>query len=270
MQVRRPKFDFTSTPAHWAANPEFAQYVNAPSVWIPSLERFLNRVLTRASRDLGDTTPEERAVKQDIKIFIRQESVHLATHEAFNEVLSRSGYDIEPFVDEAKAEFDRLYETKSLGFLCAYCEGFETMGPPGALAWLDEMEDLLEGADAEVVRLWKWHLMEEYEHRTVCHDVFHAVHGGYFLRVYGFWFQFFQLSGFTRKVMAHLLERDRAAMSPAEVKASKRRLRRVTWRLGLAMAPRLLKAMLPWYTPRKVAEPKMFRSYRDSIEARLA
>jgi len=171
MRVRKPDVDFSQTSARWAPHGEFAQQMNASSLWIPHLERFLNRVMSQANAKLDASNPRHARLKADIRTFIRQEGNHTALHAAFNAILPRAGYDIAHFERHFEAEFKRLLATKSFKFLCAYCEGFETLGPPMALVWLDEIEDLIGNADQNVVTLWKWHLMEEYEHRTVCHDV---------------------------------------------------------------------------------------------------
>jgi len=270
MKVRRLSIDFSGTPAHWAAVPEFAQMMNASSLWIPPLERFLNQVMARAAGTLKDDDPQTARIRADVRTFIRQESNHYAMHGAFNAVLPNNGYDVKEFELLFEAQFKKLLSTKSLPFLCAYCDGFETLGPPSALIWLDEIGDLLEGARPEVIKLWKWHLMEEYEHRTVCHDVYHAVHGGYFLRVYGMFFHYFQMANFTGMVLNRLLKRDRQDLTKAEVKASRRRARRVALRIAWLTWSRALKALSPFYTPLKAREPQMFRSYMAAIEAELA
>jgi len=269
MKVRRPRFDFSKTPAHWSRIPEHAQACNASSLWIPYLERFLNRVLTMVlsqHKDSGKICPELRG---EVRTFIRQESNHYSLHDQYNTILKCGKYDLSRFEALFEAEFHKLLDTKSIAFLTAYCEGFEALGPPAALSWLGEIEDLLEGARPEVANLWKWHLMEEYEHRTVCHDVFHAVHGGYFMRVYGFLYQLRQLGNFTKMVRDYLLEVDRAEMTPEERDASIKREKMVSRRIkGLTMW-RLLNVFSPFYTPRKAPEPVMFRSYMAELEAAL-
>lgn len=268
MRVRRPQFDFSATPARWAEVGEFAQQMNASSLWIPYLERFLNRVMAQAVSKLGDD-PKNAGLKGDVRLFIRQEANHYTSHGAFNEILTRAGYDVAAFEKHFAEEFERIYTTKSFKFLLAYCEGFETIGPPSALVWLDEIEDLLAGADPEVVRLWKWHLMEEYEHRTVCHDVFHAFGGGYFLRLYGFFYQLRHLGGFSRMVREHLFERDSEGMTPAEAREMRRRSKRVSRRITRLALPRLLRALSPFYNPRRLPEPKAYRGYMAKVEAAL-
>jgi len=270
MKVRRPVLDFSETPAHWAKIPEFAQSYNASSLWIPHLERFLNKVMARAASEMKGTDPETIRIKDDIRTFIRQEANHYSLHASFNEILPRNGYDVAAFERHFIAEFERLFTTKSLAFLCAYCEGFETLGPPGALTWLGGMEDLIEGARPEVVSLWKWHLVEEFEHRTVCHDVFHALFGGYFMRIYGFLYQFFHLKGFSKQVRQYLLECDRAKMTEAERAESLAREKAHSKRFARMMLPRLFKVFSPFYTPRNAEEPRLYRSQMAKIESQLS
>jgi len=270
MKVRRPDLDFSRTPARWSPDGEFAQAFNSSSLWIPSLERFLNRVLARVLAQYRDDERLTPKLREEMRIFIRQEANHTALHDSFNSILTREGYDVEPFLKLFDEEFERLLQTKSLAFLTAYCEGFETFGPPAAIAWLDEMEDMLAGARPEVVGLWKWHLLEEYEHRTVCHDVFHLVHGGYFLRVYGFFYQMFHLGGFSKRVRKHLLAMDRAKMTTAEVTESIRREKAVARYQTRRFLPRLFSILSPFYTPYKSPEPREWKAYRDQLESGLA
>lgn len=269
MKARRPVLDFSTTPAHWAPNHEYAQSCNSSSLWIPYLERFLNRVLAKALSRLKESGKLGEELRADVRMFIRQESNHYALHDEYNAILTRSGYDVARFEAMFEAEFEKLFQSKSIAFLTAYCEGFESLGPPAALTWLDESEDLLKGARPEVAALWKWHLMEEFEHRAVCHDVYHAVHGGYFLRIYAFLYQLRQLQSFSRMVRSYLLEVDREGMSPEERQASIEREKAVDRRTKRHMLPRLLKVFSPFYSPRNAPEPQMYRQYMAQVEAAL-
>jgi uncharacterized protein len=269
MRARRPDFDFSNTPAHWARNAELAQFFNAASRPMPHLERFLNRVMAKAAATIKGDDPNTQKLREEIRIFIRQEANHYSLHDAYNAIVPRAGYDVAAVDAHIAEEYERLWRTKSLPFCLAYCEGFETMGPPFAEILLGGIEDLLEGADAQVVGLWKWHLMEEFEHRTVCFDAFQAVHGGYFLRIYGFFYQARHLAGMTRMVRKVLLAQDRAGMTPAERNESERRLRLVGKRLRGTLLRAVLRTLSPWYSPQKLAEPRLFRSFMADIERRV-
>jgi len=106
MKVRRPMIDFSATPVHWCQTAEFAQGMNAASLWIPHLERFLNRVLTKALTTLAPASPETPHLKAVSRTFIRQESNHYALHESFNTILSSNGYDTAPLAAHFAAEFE--------------------------------------------------------------------------------------------------------------------------------------------------------------------
>jgi len=268
MRVRQPKFDFSNSRAHWAPNIEFAQAQNAGSLGVPPLERFLNRVMTKARKEITGDDPASVQLRADITTFIRQEACHYATHDEMNEVLVRDGYDgVVELEREIEAHYERLLKTKSLAFLAAYCEGFETIGPASAMAWCgDSLDSFLEGADPNIVMMYRWHLMEEYEHRHVCYDVFKRLHGGYFLRIYGFFYQLYCFTKYARKVKRYLLAVDRAKMTKAEIKESKAREKAVGKALGKTIGQNLLKVLSPSYRPHVLPVPKIWHKVEDEID----
>lgn len=269
MRARRPDFDFSDTTAHWAKIPEFAHFLNSASVSFPYLERFLNRTMAKVATTLSGDDARTIKLKKDIQIFIRQEANHYSLHERFNAIMPRSGYDISAIEAYIESEYERLWNTKSFAFCVAYCEGFETLGPPFAHIMLDMADDLFAGADPEVVALWKWHLMEEFEHRTVCYDAFAAVHGGYFLRIYAFFYQMRHLGKMSAMARKLMIEQDRAGMTPAEVEESKKRAKQVGKSLRGGIF-RIFRALSPWYSPHPIPEPKRFRSFMAEIESRVS
>lgn len=270
MRVRQPTFDFTHSRAHWAPNAEFAQTQNGASVGIPPLERFLNRVMARARKEIVGDDPASVALRADITTFIRQESCHYAVHDAMNAVLVRDGYDRIPELErEIEAHYARLFETKSLAFLTAYCEGFETLGPASAMAWCgDSLDDLLVGADPNIEMMYRWHLMEEFEHRHVCFDVFKRLHGGYFMRIYAFIYQIYYFRKYSNLVKNYLLEVDRARMTPAERKSSVQREKAVGRALMKNVVWNLVKVFSPTYRPHNLPIPKIWQQIEDEVDAR--
>lgn len=263
MKVRRPDFDFSNSPMHWTRNPEFAQTINASSVWLPYLERFLNRSMAKAATQLDPADPRTPQLKEDIRIFIRQESMHYTVHAGFNQVLTRAGHDFSDLEKYFEAEYERLFTTKSMDFILGYCAGFETLGPPGARMWLDGLDKQLEGADPTVVHMWKWHLMEEYEHRNVCYDVFQALCGSYFKRVWGLVYQLWHVGKLSKMVAKRLAALDHATMTPAEVEASKKRAKQAESWLGKSLLGAALRALKPSYAPHGEQVPV---NYGQAIE----
>ena len=267
MKVRQPKLDFSDMPARWAPNGEFAQSANAASTAFPYLEPFLNRVMSRARSTIKGDNPADAELRQQISMFIKQESVHYKTHAQYNEILRRGEY---PKLPEFEAELAQHYEDilakKSLAFLTAYCEGFEILGPPSAINWLDELEDMIEGADPRAVAMWKWHLMEEYEHRFVAYNVFKRIHGGYFMRVYAMLYQAFHLFRYIAKVNSYILAVDREKMTVAELRASKINAKVASKRSSNRMVKQFLRGLSPFYRPEINAEPKNYQNFMKNVE----
>lgn len=271
MQVRQPRFDFSRSHAHWAPNAEFAQAVNAVCVGIPPLERFLNRVMARARKELTGANPLTAQVRSDITTFIRQESIHHASHDAMIERIVADGYDgIVALTAEIEAHYARLLAKKSLRFLVAYCEGFETIGPVAAMAWCgDKYDHLLAGADPNVAMMMRWHFLEEYEHRAVCFDTHEALGGGYFLRISCFLYQHHCLRKYSNKVERYLIGVDQARMTPEERKASRARHRAVVklMRPGpIGFLKAFGKVLKPGYRPHGLPKPSHLDAVRDAVD----
>lgn len=270
MHVRMPKFDFSQSQGRWMPRAgEMAQLLNAHSIVIPHLERFLNRVMARARAEIKGDDAESRRIRSDISTFIKQESCHYTVHGAFNEMMLRNGYDRLPELEkEIVAHYEGLLATKSLPFLVAYCEGFESLTPPTAKGWFDgSMNGIMRDADPQPAAMWRWHIMEEFEHRTVCHDAFQALHGGYWLRFYAFCYQFLAFQKMVGEVYKYLLRVDQAAMTPEKVARSKKNARRSVIGFFAPIAKAVPKILRPSYSPRDIPEPQGWAAARDEIEA---
>jgi uncharacterized protein len=262
MQVRYPKFDFSQTVPHWCDNPEQAQAINAGNIIPAYIEPFLIKVMRRAKAELD---PERDAqLIADIDIFNQQEAQHMKVHAEMLKLVRENGYQGTKPIEEAyEADYTRFLEEKPLKWLLAYCEGFEAFGSNAAEVWLDgRMEGNIEGADRNVVEMFRWHLAEEFEHRTVCNRVYHRLgnSGGpvltYFRRLRGLFTAARHMMGYAKQLERYLIETDQKGMSPEQLKASKARLKKAK---KVQAAPRftaLLQILSPWYDPAKTPPPK--------------
>ena len=266
MIARRPRIDFGDALPHWAPNIEFVQSLNAGSTSLPHLEPYLNKVVDLAAAKLQDR-PE---LLRDIAWFKAQEGNHYRQHRLFNKVLAARYPRLKVLEAKLSADFERFLKTRSLRYNLAYSEGFEATGIVYAEFFFEQIDDLLAGADPRLVQLWKWHLAEEVEHRCVCHDVYAALYGGYFYRLYGFFAAFFHIGGYVKAVTEYLLETDRADMSPADRKASRKALAAYRWRFMRFAFPRLARVLSPFYDPRKLKEPKDIAPFLAEFDRRAA
>jgi len=256
MKARRPPLDFTGLLADWAPDPGFATMLNAGGALAPAIEPYLNRVMSEAARRLSDDKPALRPaprpeLRDEIRMLVRQETEHYRVHDAFNQALYAQGHDALALVGtDLKAALNDQFRNRSFAFNLAYCVGFETytlyfgqfLFGPGARYF--------QGADSRGVDLWLWHLAEEYEHRTVCHDAYTALVGDYPLRVCVTLYVHRHMAGFRRRATAVLM----ATATPFE----RRRERGFAREMVADMVPRVLPAFAPFYDPRRVlAAPGM-------------
>jgi predicted metal-dependent hydrolase len=271
MKARFPKFDFSQVKAHWAPNMEFAQGFNASSLIPAYVEPFLLKVM-KIARDQID--PSRVQLIEEVDIFCKQEMQHCKHHLAFNKALRDQGYEgLKPFEEKIQADYDHFLKNKSLRFNLAYCEGFESMSASACETWFEDFDDLLVGADQVVADLWRWHLAEEFEHRTVCSDVFHELSGldpisRYFYRIYGYFYALVHLGKFSGAASRYLLEKDRENMSANELEASVARQKAVKKRILKRALPMMLSVISPFYDPAKRRVPSGQGEFLASFEER--
>ena len=251
MKIRRPSLDPAGMPPVWTRDPGFAVALNAGGVLAPAVEPYLNRVMSEAARRLGGA---KAALKDEIRLLIRQETEHYRVHEAFNQALYDQGFGaLEPVMTDLKAELNVQFRRRSFAFNLAYCVGFETytlylcqfLFGPGARYF--------DGADPRGADLWRWHLAEEYEHRAVCHDAFRVLIGDYPLRILATLHVHRHIGAFRRRAATIL-------MGEASQWARGRE-RAFSMVLIADLAPRVLPAFLPFYDPRRArAAPSLLET----------
>ncbi|MEA3064510.1 MAG: uncharacterized protein QOJ27_956, partial [Sphingomonadales bacterium] len=152
-----------ATPRLWhGGRVEATAIYNALSTTFPAGEAFFVESV-RAFRD--DAPP---ALAEEIRAFTTQEVMHSREHVAFNRRAIEAGYDFAPLekrVDERLAETrDRppvinLAATMALEHFTAIVAN-QLLGNPRHL----------EQADRESAALWRWHSIEEIEHKGVAYD----------------------------------------------------------------------------------------------------
>ena len=255
--ARKPQIDFSQAPVIWTRVPEFAFHWNGSSVVTPYVEHFLNNVMNEVRSGHCADRP---ALKREIDEFIRQESTHARYHITFNKRLIEEGYSgVTVVVDRMIKDLQTIRETRSLTFCVAYCAGFENIATFLARYIFEECDELLDGADPRGANLLLWHVAEEFEHRSVCHEALKAVGGGYFRRVWGVLYAFRHVYGSFNRATDALLGKYRMTLTEAERAASARQQARLNRRLLAYALPRLALLMLPNFDPSRFAVPVRIR-----------
>jgi len=246
MKARRPNLDFSRAPAQWIPDaPSYAYQLNGASSMLPYLEPYLIKV-QKTAREALDPRVHGKLIRE-IELFNHQEANHYRLHARFNETLRAHYPGIEDFEAEIKADFDRFLREKSLAWNLAYCEGFECTGLVGAEFFFGPAEPFLRSADPAARDLWAWHLAEEFEHRSVCHDVLRALHPGMLRRLRGYWDFLTHLQAYGNRVSSWMKSVDvERGIQPADAEEKDRAFDRVRKRF---MLPRLARILLPTYDP---------------------
>jgi len=159
----------TSTPRWWmGGDPVATAVLNALSLTFPDGERFFIQSVKRFAKGVPDR------LAADIRAFTLQEGAHTREHIAFNAITAASGYDVAPLQAYITRRLDMARARPALGQLAATValEHFTATFAHRLLA----DPDLLAGSPESLARLWRWHSIEEIEHKGVAYDVFlHAM-----------------------------------------------------------------------------------------------
>lgn len=245
--TRRIPFEFPDDiEPHWIpGQPELSQMVNGASLTMPYLEPFLIRTIREALPLLTDAR-----LRADALAFIAQEGQHFRAHRRFNDVLKRQSYPELALIEaQMEASYSRLGKL-SLARRLAYTAGFESM-TIGITEWIvGQRRSLFAGADTRVASFVLWHMVEETEHKTVAFDVYQATQTRYFIRIIGVMHASIDVMRFSMRGYKQMLRTDGLWFSLHS------RLR-LAWQLGRFLRhalPSMLRALLPSYDPRHIAD----------------
>jgi uncharacterized protein len=258
LTVRHPAFDFTDSEPVWGDHLEAVSIINAGAIIPAPIERYLIRVMRRARKELDPATHPELVAT--LELFNRQEGQHLKLHTALTDMLRRTRYP-------RLGEFEQAYEAELEGFLAdrpldwnlAYCEGFESTGCALAAAWVDGDVQRLCGDHGSVpMQLWMWHLAEEFEHRSVVHDVIEVLYPdrAFELRTEGATFNRDHVALHSLLAAAYVLEVERADMTPDQVARSEERSLQAALALGSLSEGPMQWVFRPDYDPARVPPPR--------------
>lgn len=152
---------------------------NTSSATVPEGERFI----VRAAADAMKLVKDERLKKQ-AETLIHEETAHARMHDAYNRYLESIGLPALIYNEETKqllAFFERRFTLKQRLVTCTIIEHFTALFSKQILD-----VGILEGEDVDerMDRVWSWHCIEEMEHRSTAIDLYRALGGDYFTRLY--------------------------------------------------------------------------------------
>ncbi|MBY0564318.1 MAG: metal-dependent hydrolase [Hyphomonadaceae bacterium] len=153
---------------HWlGGDPVGTAVFNALSLTFPDGERlFIDAVRHFRPRLSGK-------LAEDVKGFIAQEAIHSREHHALNQLIDRSRYP----VDEIESRIrERIAFARGRG---PYGMLISTIALEHFTAMMADMhvrhQDLFDNVSPDIERMWRWHALEELEHKAVAYDVYMEV-----------------------------------------------------------------------------------------------
>ncbi len=206
LEIRPRQLDFdlpNPLPRHWHGGNAFKTHMfNAMSVLFPDGERFFIESVRLFREQI-----EDPVLKEQIRGFIGQEGHHSHEHLAYNQRLRELGYDIDYLERGLKRRLafvkKHLPHDAQLASTCAV-EHFTAIMADALL----KDPQWLAGADPKMARLWRWHALEETEHKAVAFDVYQQTCGSRWLLRRAMLQSTFFFTWDTTKGLLHMLKRD--------------------------------------------------------------
>jgi len=153
---------------HWlGGDPVGTAVFNALSLTFPDGERmFMDAVRHYRPQLTGK-------LLEDVKGFIAQEAIHSREHHGLNQLIDRDRYPVAEIEAEVRqrTSFARTRGPMAMLISTIALEHFTAMMAEMHMAH----QDLFEGTSPDIESLWRWHAMEETEHKAVAYDVFMEV-----------------------------------------------------------------------------------------------
>lgn len=269
LKLRKPPFTFEaiSTPWLWQPkNPDFSELCNAISFAAPAFERYIVKIVQRATPRLVGTPMEQEADD-----FLRQEAQHARMHRRHVAALVEQY----PALEETQSKIDQAYadllERESLEFNLAYMTDVEATFTPFFGMMLNNEKVLFRGGADHVASLFLWHFMEEVEHRSSAFGIYHTVVGRPWHRVRVMPKVNKHITALMRTVIddfdVHVPAADRGAVTGSQMGFGSAAFREIPRRQVAAMVYRLVLSQAPFHSPERQPIPKFTAAWYSAESA---
>ncbi|MES2884000.1 MAG: metal-dependent hydrolase [Pseudomonadota bacterium] len=157
---------------NWHARGAYlTHFINAMSISFPDGERYFIHTVRHYRDRISDAK-----LQKAVAAFIGQEAMHGREHEDYNRLLAEAGLPAEELAEHFR-RFVGLLKDK----LSPSAQLSVTIAQEHLTAIIAELvltdPRLIAGADRQLSALWRWHALEEIEHKAVAFDVYQTVVG---------------------------------------------------------------------------------------------
>jgi predicted metal-dependent hydrolase len=229
--------------------PELSYAADAISLILPYGEPYIVRTTRRAVPELE--AAGHTALAAEARALATQEARHHAEHRRFNDRMVAAQPSLERLERWMGGAYGHLERRRGPEFSRAFAAASETVAFSIA-RWADRHDDqVFAGVEPSTAALFRWHLAEEVEHKSVAHDVWAALGGGRLRYVAAAVTTFALLVWFTVATILTLMCHSPHGRSPACW------LRLVRWAVGIGFVtvPNLVVSMFPGHHPSDLADP---------------
>lgn len=204
IETRRMRFRIgKELPRYWNNNdPVLTHLFNAISILAPAFERLAITSVLPYQKNLVDLN-----LKEQLAGFIGQESAHGSEFIRFNQILRSQGYDIKALEKSNLRKFKWLAHKFSSQIHLSLTLAAEHLTAIISDLILRE-PNWLAHAEPSCAALWRWHAIEEIEHKAVAFDVYIATGGGYFKRLVGLWMMLGMINYLLARNFFYLAKKD--------------------------------------------------------------
>ena len=160
-------------PRYWNDNSPFkTHFLNALSITLPECEKFFIETVKQYSKDLTDP-----AQIIEVKEFVKQESHHRHAHAKYNNWLEQNGLPVSNLQRSTDRKWNFVRKYLNLRSKLALTMCVEHITVVYASVFLEHKE-ILQNMHPQFEQIWRWHAIEEIEHKAVAMNVWNTTGGG--------------------------------------------------------------------------------------------
>jgi len=234
-------------PLYLAGSPALSYNHTAFGLYAALIEPFA----VKSFRKVLDRIRDE-ALREQVDRFCRQEAQHYQRHIDFNKVVLAQDYPgLEACVGTLRADLERVLGDASDRYCIGYVEGFESYTTQFALRMIESGLYDHRRTQPAFGALFKWHMLEEIEHRTVAFDLYQHLYGGSVFRARLCWAAQGHMLRFQRRCALLMSAADAARRGPRHRIGRRQQLTLALFPIGMR-----IRSMLPGYTPRQHHVPE--------------
>lgn len=241
LRHRRTKFDFSEVPVYWlGGDPFLTRFIDAMSINFPDGERFFMDSVRNYEALVTD--PQ---LREDIRLFIRQEAQHGHAHDLFNNMIASQGVNVAGVIKSIQFELGLSQKYLPKKVLLAMTAAAEHLTATIGEGLLELAPEILDSAHPEMRALYSWHAVEEVEHKAVAFDTYmQAANGDYATRALSLIFMTLLIHVKIASIMHHMFKVDGLSGKPMIVA-------RGLWKMygPKGIFTRLAPRYLAWFKP---------------------